>query len=125
MSSESRTIDTAAVTPFDSLLGGYKTYITAGLGIIINVLNVFDILTLTTEQMTAINGAVILLAAVFLRLGIGKAQLAAVLSAKQSKETEQATQTQIRALMAASSGTGLGSRPGMSPSSNPRTGGEL
>lgn len=55
---------------FDTILGGYKTYITAGIGIVFNVLTAFNIWNPTAEQTMAINGAIVLLAAAFLRAGI-------------------------------------------------------
>lgn len=66
------TADTSST--FDSILGGYKTYITAGIGIVFNVLTAFNVWNPTTEQTMAINGAIVLLAAAFLRAGVKKAQ---------------------------------------------------
>jgi len=62
---------------FDGFLAGYKTYIAAGLGICFDVLSAFHVVALTPEQTTAVNGLAVLLAAVFLRLGVRKAQKAA------------------------------------------------
>lgn len=59
---------------FDTILGGYKTYITAAIGIVFNVLTSFNVWNPTPEQTTAINGAIILLAAAFLRAGVKKAE---------------------------------------------------
>jgi hypothetical protein len=62
---------------FDSLLGGYKTYLTAATGILFNILAVFHVWNLTADQLTAVNGGIVLLAAAFLRMGVKKAQDAA------------------------------------------------
>lgn len=62
---------------FDGFMAGYKTYIAAGLGICFDVLSAFHVYTLTPEQVTAVNGVAILGAAIFLRLGVHKAQKAA------------------------------------------------
>jgi hypothetical protein len=59
---------------FDSILGGYKTYITAAIGIVFNVLTAFNVWNPTTEQTMAVNGAVVLLAAAFLRAGLKKVE---------------------------------------------------
>lgn len=60
---------------FDTILGGYKTYITAAIGIVFNVLTAFNVWNPTTEQTMAVNGAIVLLAAAFLRAGIKKDSL--------------------------------------------------
>lgn len=59
-------------SPFVAILSaaGYRTYITAGCGIVFELLRVFHVLILTQEQADAITGGAIMLAAIFLRLGI-------------------------------------------------------
>lgn len=64
-------------TAFDTFLGGYKTYIIAGLGIVFNALAAFHVWTPTPEQSMAVNGVAVLLTAIFLRMGVRKAQTAA------------------------------------------------
>lgn len=62
----------ASSSPFVAILNaaGYRTYVTAGCGIVFELLRVFHVITLTQEQADAITGGVIMLAAIFLRLGI-------------------------------------------------------
>jgi hypothetical protein len=67
----------APENPFAAYLSGSKTYVTAASGIILNLLSAFHVFTPTAEQLTALNGAVILAAAVFLRMGVKKAEVAA------------------------------------------------
>ena len=62
---------------FDGFLAGYKTYIAAALGIAFNVLAAFHVWSPTPEQVTAVNGVAVLGTAIFLRLGVRKAQKAA------------------------------------------------
>lgn len=58
------------VSVFDTLIGGNKTYITAGVGIVIDSLATFGIWSPTPKEITEINGLVILIAAIFIRSGI-------------------------------------------------------
>lgn len=59
---------------FDTFLGGYKTYVTAALGIIINMLAAFNVWNPTPEQLAAVNGVVVLFTAIFIRMGIKKVE---------------------------------------------------
>jgi hypothetical protein len=77
------------MSAFDSNLGGWKTYLTAGSGIVFNFLAAFNIFSPTPEQMTAINGALVLLTVIFLRMGVKKAQASA---AKAEVSAVQAAQ---------------------------------
>ncbi len=83
------------LSAFDSSLGGWKTYLSAGLGIVFNVLTAFNIFNPTPEQMTAINGAAVLLTAIFLRMGIKKAQASAVKAEVSAVKAEQAASSVV------------------------------
>lgn len=81
---------TPNASAFDTVLGGWKTYLTAGIGIIINAIGAFDIYDFTTEQITSINGIVIMAAAIFLRMGIKKAQSSAASAQVSAQGAKQA-----------------------------------
>lgn len=88
----------SSASAFDSLLGGYKTYIAAGLGILANFLAAFDIYSVTPEQLVAINGIAALIVLIFLRMGTKKAQVAAVsaqVSAQGAKQAAGQTATMV------------------------------
>ena len=71
-------------TAFDDLLGGYKTYITAGIGVVYNLVTAFGLWNPTEQQNVAVNGVIFALAALFIRLGVKKAQHAAVQAASNT-----------------------------------------
>lgn len=54
------------------ILQGKKTYIISVVGALINVLEVFEVLDLTNEQLFAINGLILALLGATLRAGIKK-----------------------------------------------------
>lgn len=54
------------------ILQGKKTYIISVVGAFINVLEVFEVLDLTNEQLFAINGLILALLGATLRAGIKK-----------------------------------------------------
>lgn len=66
---------------FLDTLNGYRTYVSAVTGIIFNALVAFRVWSPTDQQVASINGIIVLLTAIFLRIGIKKA---AQLSAKRS-----------------------------------------
>jgi hypothetical protein len=68
------TVDTSA---FSGILGGAKTYISAAVGIVGNALAVFHVVTLTPDQLLSLNAIAGMVVAVFMRMGIKKAQTAA------------------------------------------------
>lgn len=74
---------------FDSTLGGWKTYITAALGILYNALAAFGVWNPSAEQVTAVNGVGVLAAVIFLRMGIRKAQASAAKAAVASASAEK------------------------------------
>lgn len=90
MASNAPNQNVANAGAFDTLLGGWKTYLTAGIGIIINAVGAFDIYDFTTEQITSINGIVIMAAAIFLRMGIKKAQSSAASAQVSAQGAKQA-----------------------------------
>lgn len=65
------------LSPFDTMLGDWKTKITAAFGIIFAFLSAFGIIDLTPEQTTAGIGVALLLAAIFQRIATKKVQVAA------------------------------------------------
>lgn len=58
------------VSVFDTILGGNKTYITAGIGIVIDSLATFGVWSPTPKEITEVNGLVVLVAVIFIRSGI-------------------------------------------------------
>ena len=76
--------------PFTSLLAGYRTQITAGLAVVFNFLDVFDLVHLTDKQITAINGMLFSLAGIFLALKVARVHKSVSAAAETSSATAQA-----------------------------------
>lgn len=70
---------------FEDLLGDYKTYVVCGLGIVTNTLVQFGVWNPTSEQLMSVNGMIIMAAAIFLRIGVKKAQRATEVKAAEVK----------------------------------------
>lgn len=75
---------------FEDLLGDYKTYIVGGLGIVTNALAQFGIWNPTSEQLMSVNGMLVMAAAIFIRVGIKKAQRATESKAAEVKAAVKA-----------------------------------
>jgi len=65
------------MSAFSGLTGNYKTYVAAFVGIVGNALAVFHVVTLTPDQLLSANAVVGMVVAIFLRMGVKKAQVAA------------------------------------------------
>lgn len=91
------------VEVFGSAIGSnLKTYITAGVGIIVQFLSGFDIIQLTEKQSLALTGALIFLAFIFTRLAIARGQKDSALAAQasvQSLQHQQATSEAVQSLL--------------------------
>jgi hypothetical protein len=68
---------TVDMSSFSGLAANYKTYVVAAVGVIGNALTVFHVVTLTPDQLLSANAVIGMFVAIFLRMGVKKAQVAA------------------------------------------------